>query len=94
MTGPNCYSARMLDAQTIALLQQLGFNAADLESLLASAAILSVSALAMAIPTGIIARRKNRSRNLWVLFALSIPVIPLLLIWLLPALPPDRSTKP
>jgi hypothetical protein len=31
---------------------------------------------------------------LWVLFALSIPVLPLLLVWLLPALPAEGSTKP
>ena len=34
-----------------------------------------------------IARRKNRSRTLWLLFALSIPLVPLLLICLLPKLP-------
>lgn len=84
----------MLDPQTIELLRQLGVDAADIESLLASAAILSVVAVLAAIPTGIIAKRKNRSRALWLLFALSVPVIPLLLIWLLPALPSGRSTKP
>ncbi len=92
--GSSCYSERMLDPQAIALLGQLGVDAADFESLLASAAILSVVALVMVIPTGIIAKRKNRSRSLWVLFALSIPLIPLLLIMLLPAVPTDRSKKP
>jgi hypothetical protein len=92
--GANCYSVRMLDPQTIALLRQLGVDPADLEPLLASAAILTVLMLVTAIPTAIIAKRKNRSRSLWVLFALSIPVLPLLLVWLLPALPADRSTKP
>ena len=84
----------MLDPRTTELLRQLGVDAASIESLLASAAILSVVAVLAAIPTGIIAKRKNRSRALWLLFALSIPVIPLLLIWLLPALPSERSTKP
>ena len=84
----------MLDPQTTELLRQLGVDAASIESLLASAAILSVVAVLAAIPTGIIAKRKNRSRALWLLFALSIPVIPLLLVWLLPALPSERSTKP
>ena len=84
----------MLDPQTTELLRQLGVDAAGIESLLASAAILSVVAVLAAIPTGIIAKRKNRSRALWLLFALSIPVIPLLLVWLLPALPSERSTKP
>lgn len=84
----------MLDPQTIALLRQLGFDVADLEPLLASAAILTGVMLVTAIPTAIIAGHKNRSRSLWVFFALSIPLLPLLLIWLLPALPVDRSTKP
>ena len=84
----------MRDPQTIALLRQLGVDAATLEPLLASAAILTIAMLATVIPTGIIARRKNRSRGLWVLFALSIPVLPLLLVWLLPALPSDPKAKP
>jgi len=87
----------MLDPQTINLLRQLGVDAATLESLLASAAILTVVMLVTAIPTGIIARRKHRSRGLWLLFALSVPVLPLLLVWLLPPLPAppaDPSTKP
>jgi hypothetical protein len=92
--GPNCYSVRMRDPQTIALLRQLGVDAATLEPLLASAAILTIAMLATVIPTGIIARRKNRSRGLWVRFALSIPVLPLLLVWLLPALPSDPKAKP
>jgi hypothetical protein len=101
--GPNCYSVLMIDPQTIELLRQLGVDAGNLEALLASAAILTVATLAAVIPTGIIASRKNRSRGLWLLFALSIPVLPLLLVWLLPPLPvpptppsppADPSTKP
>jgi hypothetical protein len=84
----------MLDPQTIDLLRQLGLDAADIESLLTSATILTVLMLVTAIPTAIIAKRRNRSRGLWVLFALSIPVLPLLLVWLLPALPAEGSTKP
>lgn len=84
----------MLDPQTTALLRQLGVDVTNLEPLLTSAAILTVLTLATAIPTAIIARRKNRSRGLWLLFALSIPVLPLLLVWLLPALPSGRSSKP
>jgi RsiW-degrading membrane proteinase PrsW (M82 family) len=84
----------MLDPQTMALLRQLGFDAADIESLLAGATILTVLMLVTAIPTAIIAKRKNRSRGLWVLFALSIPVLPLLLVWLLPARPAEGTTKP
>ena len=84
----------MLDPQTLELLRQLGVDPASLEPLLASAAILTVVMLATAVPTAIIARRKNRSRGLWLLFALSIPVLPLLLVWLLPPLPPDPEEKP
>ena len=87
----------MLDPETIALLRQFDVDAATLEPLLASAAILTVATLAAVIPTGIIAQRKNRSRGLWLLFALSIPVLPLLLVWLLPSLPAppsEPSTKP
>ncbi len=83
----------MLDPQTTELLRQLGVDVTNLEPLLASAAILTVLTLATAIPTAIIAKRKNRSRGLWLLFALSIPVIPLLLVWLLPELPADPKAK-
>lgn len=84
----------MLDPQTMELLRQLGIDPASLEPLLASAAILSVVTLAMAVPTAIVASRKNRSRGLWLLFALSVPVLPLLLVWMLPPLPPDPKKKP
>jgi hypothetical protein len=80
----------VLDANTIALLNQLGVDAADIESLLWSALLLTGLTIVTAIPTAIIARRKGRSRGLWLLFALSIPVVPLLLIWLLPSVPADR----
>lgn len=80
----------MLDANTTILLNQLGYSAADIESLLWSAILLTGLTLVTAIPTAIIARRKGRSRGLWLLFALSIPVVPLLLIWLLPAVPSGR----
>lgn len=77
----------MLDPQTIALLNQLGIDAARFESLLSGALLVSVLALIAAVPTAIIATRKRRSRTLWLLFALTIPFLPLLLIYLLPALP-------
>ena len=87
----------MLDANTIALLTQLGINAADMESLLWGATLLTGLTILAAIPTAIIAKGKGRSRGLWLLFALSIPVIPLLLIWLLPpvaaARPPAQEAK-
>jgi len=78
----------MLDPQTTALLNQLGFDAGSIESLMSSAILFTVLTLATAIPTGIIAKRKGRSRTLWLLLALSIPLVPLLLVWLLPEVPP------
>ena len=92
--GASCYSVHMLDPQTTELLRQLGVAPADFESLLAGAAILTVVTLLAAIPTVIIARRKRRSLGWWLLLALSIPVIPLLLVWWLPALPSDQEKKP
>ena len=77
----------MLDPQTTALLNQLGFDAGSIESLMSSAILFTVLTLATAIPTGIIAKRKGRSRTLWLLLALSIPLVPLLLVWLLPKVP-------
>jgi hypothetical protein len=77
----------MLDPDTSALLNQLGYDAGFIESLLSGAIWLTVVALITAIPTGIIAARKGRSRTVWFLLALSIPVVPLLLVWLLPKLP-------
>jgi hypothetical protein len=83
----------VLDPNTTALLNQLGFDAGLVETLLTSAIQLTVLALVTAIPTVIIAKRKGRSRALWLLFALSIPVVPLLLIWLLPAVPGENHQQ-
>ncbi len=80
-----------LDPQITALLQQLGYDAAAIESLVFSAMLLTVMALVTAVPTAIIAKRKGRSRSLWLLFALSLPVVPLLIVWLLPKLPSATS---
>ena len=80
----------MLDPNTTALLNQLGFDAGLMESLMSGAILFTVLTLAAAIPTAIIARRKGRSRTFWLLFALSIPVLPLVLVWLLPELPANR----
>ena len=77
----------MLDPNTTTLLNQLGFDAGSIESLMSGAIFFTVVTLVAAIPTGMIAKRKGRSTTLWLLFALSIPVVPLLLVWLLPKLP-------
>jgi hypothetical protein len=77
----------MLDPNTTALLNQLGFDAGLVETLLSSVIWLTVLSLVTAIPTVIVAKQKGRSRTLWLLFSLSIPLFPLLLIWLLPAVP-------
>jgi len=83
----------VLDPNTISLLNQLGFDAGFVESLMSSAILLSILALVTAIPTGAIAKRKGRSKVLWVLFSLTIPLIPLLLIWLLPEVPGDGAVQ-
>lgn len=80
-----------LDPQIVTVLKQLGYDAASIESLVFSAALITVMALVTAVPTAIIAKRKGRSRAFWLLFALSLPVLPLLMVWLLPKLPSDGS---
>jgi RsiW-degrading membrane proteinase PrsW (M82 family) len=80
----------VLDPQTTALLSQLGVDAGLMESLMSGAIAFTVVTLIAAVPTGIIAKQKGRSTTLWLIFALSIPVIPLLLVWLLPAVGPDK----
>jgi hypothetical protein len=85
-----------LDPNTTALLTQLGFDTATIESLVSSLIVLTVVSVIAAIPTVMIAKRKGRSLALWVLFALSIPVLPLLLVWLLPKVPsrvPQRKNE-
>jgi hypothetical protein len=77
----------MLDPNTRALLDQLGVSADTVESALASLAFLTVLTVVTAIPTAIVARQRGRSGPGWLLLALSIPVLPLLLVWLLPKLP-------
>ena len=81
----------MLDAQTTALLSEFGFNPATVESLLKIGIWLTIASLVAAIPTGMIAKRKGRSVTGWVVLELCIPLVPLLVLWLLPArTPPAR----
>ena len=87
-----------LDPNTTALLEQLGYDAATIESLVSSLIILTVVSVIAAIPTTMIARHKGRSTALWLLFALSLPVLPLLLVWWLPKVPggdrpPQRNNE-
>ena len=81
----------LLDPNSAALLRQLGIDPGMVDGLLSGTIVLTVATLLAAIPTGMIARRKGRSRGLWLLFALSVPLLPLLLVWLLPAKPPAGS---
>jgi hypothetical protein len=77
----------MLDPDTIALLGQLGISADTIESALSALLFLTIVTVVATIPTAILARKKQRSVTGWVILALSVPVVPLLVIWLLPALP-------
>jgi hypothetical protein len=80
----------MLDPNTAALLSQLGIDPASVETAFAGLLWLTVISILAAIPTALLAKRKGRSVAGWLVFALSIPVLPLLLIWLLPARAKDR----
>jgi hypothetical protein len=75
----------MLDPNTIALLGQLGISAADAEAAMSGMLWLTLLTLATAVPTAMLAKKKGRSVALWLVLSLSIPVLPLLLVWLLPA---------
>jgi RsiW-degrading membrane proteinase PrsW (M82 family) len=81
----------MLDPNTVDLLKQLGLDSGNVEALVSGAIVLTLVTIIAAIPTVMIAKRKGRSRMLWLVLALSIPVLPLLLIWLLPKAPGQQS---
>lgn len=75
----------MLDPNTIALLGQFGISPEEAAAAMGNLIMLTLLTVAAAIPTAILAKRKGRSVALWLIFALSIPLLPLLLVWLLPA---------
>jgi hypothetical protein len=79
----------MLDPNTIALLGQLGISPEQAAAAVGNLLMLTLLTIAAAIPTAILAKRKGRSVALWLVFALSIPLLPLLLVWLLPAVKRD-----
>ncbi|MBU0752203.1 MAG: hypothetical protein KJ787_13100 [Gammaproteobacteria bacterium] len=76
----------MLDPDAVALLGQLGISPEMIEASLSALLFLTILTVATAIPTAVLAKRKGRSVTGWVILALSLPVVPLLLIWLLPKL--------
>ena len=73
----------MLDPQLTALLVELGYEPTAVEATVRWAVCLTIIAVVAAIPTGIVAKRKGRSVAGWVIFALSIPLLPLLIVWLI-----------
>ena len=73
----------MLDPQISALLVQLGYDPAAIEAIISGTVYLTIVAVVAAVPTGLIAKRKGRSVTGWVVFALSVPLLPLLIVWLL-----------
>ena len=77
----------MLDPNTLALLDQFGIGADAIEAAVSALAIITGLTLATAVPTVIVARQKGRSVAGWLFLALSIPVLPLVLVWLLPKRP-------
>jgi len=81
----------VLDPQISALLHELGYDPAIVESLIRWSIYLTIASVLAAIPTGVIAKRRGRSVAGWVIFALCVPVLPMLLVWLLPGKkPPAR----
>jgi hypothetical protein len=76
----------MLDPQISALLIQFGYDPKTIEALVTGALYLTIIAVVAAIPTGVIAKRKGRSVSGWVLFALSVPLLPLIIVSLLSSL--------
>jgi hypothetical protein len=74
----------MLDPQVSALLAGFGIDPATAEAVVTGSIYLTIACVAAAIPTGIIARRKGRSVSGWVIFALCVPLLPWLIVWLLP----------
>ena len=82
----------MLDPNTIALLGQLGISPEQATAAMGNLLMLTLLTVAAAIPTAILAKRKGRSVALWLVFALSIPLLPLLLVWQLPAAKRDAGS--
>ena len=75
----------MLDPQISAQLSELGIAPTTIESVVSGAIYLTIVSVITAIPTGIIAKRKNRSSIGWVTFALCVPLLPLIIVWLMPS---------
>ncbi|HLX79756.1 MAG TPA: hypothetical protein VKS43_04145 [Burkholderiales bacterium] len=75
----------MIDQQLSALLGDLGVDPATVEAVATGAIYLTIVSVVAAIPTGIVARRKGRSVSGWVIFALCVPLLPWLIVWLLPS---------
>jgi hypothetical protein len=78
----------MLDPQLSDLLRELGYDPATVEAIARVGLYLTIASVIAAIPTGMIAKRRGRSVAGWVVFALCVPLLPLLLVWLLPARKP------
>ena len=75
----------MIDPQLSSLLAQFGIEPEAANAIVSGAIYFTIGTLAAAIPTGMIARRRGRSVIGWVALALSIPLLPLLAVWILPA---------
>ncbi len=73
------------DPQLSALLSEFGVDQATIEAVVTGAVYLTIVSVVAAIPTGVIAKRKNRSVTAWVIFALCVPLLPLVIVWLLPS---------
>lgn len=72
---------------TVAYLIQSGFMASVMDAATSWLIFLIALTIAAAISTCFLAKSKGRSVIWWVTFALAIPVVPLVIVWLLPVLP-------
>jgi ABC-type spermidine/putrescine transport system permease subunit I len=73
-----------MDSQIYSMLADLGFDRAMVDAMVSVLAIVTILTLLLAVPTGIIAHRNGRSAASWVIFALCVPLLPLVIVWLLP----------
>jgi hypothetical protein len=75
----------MFDANTLVLLGQFGFSDEAAEAVASYLLVLTALTVIAAVPTAFVARRKGRSVAFWLILALSIPILPLVVAWLLPS---------
>ncbi len=82
----------MLSPEIAAILTRFGISAESLDTAIGSLFYITVITLLTSVATWLVAKRKHRSVILWVSLALSVPVLPLLILWFLPDVTPDQKS--